>query len=74
MENVLKVGDSVDTLFGELIMTSWNGSIAWFDEYEINDDDELERIGERVLTKEEIAHVMHEYDGKNHRMSIEDIY
>jgi len=42
-----------------LIVTGYNGSIVYLDEY----DFDFHKTGERMLTLNEIAHVMHQYSG-----------
>lgn len=64
----LKVGDTVNTLVGWLVITGFNGSIAYCDEFE-----DGEEIPEGLmLTPEEIGHKMREIDGENHHIAIEN--
>lgn len=69
----LKVGDTVNTLTGWLVITSFNGSIAYCDEFE----DGGETATETMLTPEEIGNRMREIDGRNHHIAIDctsDLY
>lgn len=64
----LKVGDTVNTLAGWLVITGFNGSIAYCDEFEDGEETSVETM----LTPEEIGHRMRELDGKNHHVAIDD--
>lgn len=57
----ITVGSTVLADGYHMIVTGYNGSIVYLDEY----DDDFHKTGERMLTLNEIAHVMHQYYGKN---------
>ena len=65
-------GFEINTITGGLKVTGYNGSIVYLEEYTANDDGNLEFTGESRLTLEEIAKVMKEMDGLNHK--IEFVY
>lgn len=65
----IKVGDIINTLEGYEKVTGYNGDVVYTDSYEINEDGEYEKTSERMLTLNEIAHLMKEADGHNHKVS-----
>lgn len=70
MEHIRK-GSEITTLTGYLVVTGYNGSIVYCDEYTYTDEadfDKCEKTGERMLTLREIEREMKEVDGGNHRL------
>lgn len=68
MEHIRK-GSEITTLAGYLVVTGYNGSIVYCDEYTNTDEDDpdkYEKTDERMLTLREIGHEMWEVDGRNH--------
>lgn len=65
----LKVGDTVNTIFGWLVITGFNGSIVYCDEFE--DGEEIPE--ETILTPEEIGNRMRAIDGEQHHIAIDNI-
>ena len=61
-------GSEISTLAGYMVATGYNGSIVYLDEYETDEDGEAEKVGERMLTLDEIAHEMKNVDGMNHKV------
>lgn len=59
-------GTHINTIGGEIVITGTNGPIIFADEYEVNDNEELEYVGEGLYRAQEIADLMREYDGQNH--------
>lgn len=69
----IKVGSEIDTVTGKLVVTGWNGHIAFVDEYEFDyDTEEEKKTCERMLTLSEIGKEMKEVDGLNHNVIWED--
>jgi hypothetical protein len=68
MEHIRK-GSEITTLAGYLVVTGYNGSIVYCDEYTNTDEDDpdkYEKTDERMLTLREIEHEMWEVDGRSH--------
>lgn len=65
-------GDTINTMAGYEVVKGYNGSIVDTDSYEIGEDGEPEKVGERRLTLEEIGHIMREVDGLNHKVFYEE--
>lgn len=61
-------GTEVATAAGYEIITGWNGHIVYTDSYEVDEDGNESKVCERMLTLEEIGHLMKEVDGKNHKV------
>ena len=65
----IKVGDEINTETGILEIVQRNaGDLAICNEYEIQEDGDLHRVGTRMLTTAEIARIMKDRDGLNHRV------
>lgn len=63
----------IDTLEGFLVVKSRNvGGLVYCDNYEVDETGIGMFTGERMLTLNEIAHAMHDVDGKNYRVRWED--
>ena len=71
-KHYIKKGDTINTMAGYEVVTGYNGSIVYTDSYEIGEDEEPEKVGERRLTLEEIGHIMREVDGLNHKVFYEE--
>lgn len=70
MKNEIGKKDMINTLEGYLLVTDYNGSIVYVDEYHVcGEHDELELIGGRMYTLSEIGHMMKEVDGLNHTVT-----
>lgn len=67
----IKTGDIIDTLAGYLEVKGYNGSIVYCEEYETNENGEDVMTGDRMLTCGEIALIMKEVDGRNHKVMFE---
>ena len=68
MEKIYK-GYEIRTWEGGLKVTGCNeANLVWLDEYTADDDGNLTYTGERRLTVGEIEGIMHEMDGKNHKL------
>ena len=70
--DIITKGSKIDTLAGYELVTNYNGSIVYTDSYEIDFNEELQKVGERMLTLEEIGHIMKEVDGCNHKVRYEE--
>lgn len=74
MEHIRK-GSEITTLAGYLVITGYNGSIVYCDEYTNTDEDDpdkYEKTDERMLTLREIEREMWEVDGRNHRLTYDE--
>lgn len=73
-EDIITIGTRISTVTGCDIVTGYNGSIVYLDEYEPdfdNNPDDLIKTGERMLTLYEIGLLMKELDGHNHNVTFE---
>ena len=72
--DTIKNGDMITTLSGYELVTGYNGSIVYTDSYIHSEDDpdKLIKDGERMLTLDEIGHLMKEVDGRNHKVWYEE--
>lgn len=66
----LEKGTVVNTVEGYLVADSKNnGGLIYFDEYTIDEDgNEVKEERQRALTRNEVADIMKEVDGKNHHV------
>ena len=64
----IKKGSIIDTLFGTIEVTGYNGSIVYGIEREYDEEGNVEREEETRLTLNEIGHLMKEVDGRNHKV------
>ena len=64
----ITTGAKINTVEGYEEITAWNGSIVYTNSYVIDENDEAVLDGERMLTLEEIGHLLKDYDGKNHKV------
>lgn len=74
MEHIRK-GSEITTLAGYLVVTGYNGSIVYCDEYTNTDEDDpdkYEKTDERMLTLREIEREMWEVDGQSHRLTYDE--
>lgn len=66
-------GSRIETISGYYIVTGWNGSIVYLDEYEPNDlDTDCIKTGESRLTLSELERVMKDFDGNNHSLVFDE--
>lgn len=65
-------GSIINTIFGEIEITGYNGSIAYCVEREYDESGEICREEEGRYTLNEIGHLMKEVDGRNHRVRYEE--
>ena len=72
MTEIIKNGSEISTLAGYELVKGYNGSIVYTDSYEIDDDGNASMVDERMLTLEEIGHLMREVDGRNHNVRYEE--
>ena len=72
MITTIRKGDEIATQEGYLIVTGYNGSLVYTDSYEIDEDGEGVKVGERNLTPEEIGHLLKEVDRCNHKVIYEE--
>lgn len=70
---VIRKGDEIQRMGeGYEVVTGYNGSVVYTDSYEINDDGTSTKTGERMLTLEEIGHLLKEVDRCNHKVIYEE--
>ncbi len=67
IEHITK-GSIIDTFFGTIEVTGYNGSIVYGIEREYDEEGNVEREEETRLTLNEIGHMMKEVDGRNHKV------
>lgn len=65
-------GSEISTLSGHMVVTGFNGSIVYLDEYETDKDGHEQKIGERRLTLAETGQEMKKVDGQNHKVTWEE--
>lgn len=68
----IKKGFEVNTFDGYFVADSYNGSIVFGTEYYTDENGDVYRTDDRMLTLTEIAHLMREFDGQNHMLVWED--
>ena len=70
MYDILKIGDKINTAVGYLKIKEQNlGGAIWVDEYEIAECGYPLKIGERLLTINEIEREAKTFDGLNHKFT-----
>ena len=75
---IIKKGDIINTVEGFLVVNGFNGHIVTVQEHtmdyaenedgSLNYDDSIEKVKKRYLTLNEIALMMRENDGFNHKV------
>lgn len=67
-KNYITKGTRIDTAAGYLKVTDYNGSIVYCEEYIASETGDLDQTDDRMLTLYEIADLMREVDGQNHKV------
>ena len=64
-------GSVINTIEGYVVITGYNGDICYMENFEVDENGEVRKAGERRLTTKELGYVAKEVDGKNHNFIFE---